>query len=781
MDVAHYAETHGHDQDRPRPNAWPYRDYLIRSLNEDKPYGRFVAEQIAGDVLFPDDPQAIAAIGFLAAGPWDESSLQGVREDSIDREIGRYLDRDDIVTSVLGTFASTTVQCARCHDHKFDPIPQAEYYALQAVFAGVDKADRAYDPDPQVARRRRDLSARKAALPAQREAADARLLEPSLQATVAAWEAEVASAGSAWVILDPQSIASANGATLAELPDYSVIAGGTRPETDVYTITVRVPLPVITGLRLEVLPDDSLPQKGPGRTDNGNLHLNEFSVTTARADDPAVAKPVALRHPTADFNQDGWTIAMALDGNARTAWGVFPEVGKPHRATFELAETLRTDGETLLTVRLEQTHGGGHVIGRLRLAATASPAPLPIDADGLPAGIAAILRIPPLERTDSQKAELAAFYLERELDRELAILPKQQYVYAATNRFEPIGSFRPTDQPRPVHVLHRGDVREPGPLAEPGGLSCMADLDCQFSLPDSADEGARRAALARWMSDERNVLVWRSIANRAWQHHFGRGLVDTPNDFGRMGSTPSHRELLDWLAVELIESGGSLKHLHRLIVSSATYRQTSSIADFGLPNAESLQPNPQSIDAENRSLWRMNRTRLDAESARDAILLISGDLDPKMGGPSVKQFIETPGIHVTPNVDYRTFDPDDPANRRRSIYRFLFRTLPDPFMETLDCPDGSQPTAARAESVTALQALAMLNNRFVVRQSERIAERLEREQPDLPARIRKLYEVVLLREPTTDELKAFNAYAGEHGLANACRMLLNSNEFLFVD
>ncbi|MGC1276566.1 MAG: PSD1 and planctomycete cytochrome C domain-containing protein [Planctomycetaceae bacterium] len=767
MDVAHFAETHGHDQDRPRPNAWPYRDYLIRSFNVDKPYGRFIEEQIAGDVIAPDDPQAIAATGFLAAGPWDESSLRDIREDSLDREIARYLDRDDIVSSVMTTLTSTTVHCTRCHDHKFDPITHEQYYGLQAVFAGIDKAERPFDPDPAVARRRNELLARRVALPARRQAIDPSLLDPALQAEIAVWESEIASAESTWIVLDPIGFDSTNGATLTELPDHSLLSGGNRPETDVVKVTASVSIPTVTGFRIEVLPDAALPQQGPGRQDNGNLHLNELTVAVA---DSADARPLVLRNASADFDQAGWTAAMAIDGNPTTAWGIFPEIGKPHQAVFELAEPVRSEDTVTFAVRLAQTHGGGHLIGRVRISATAASPPLSPDVNSLPAEIAAILGTPRDRRSDVHRATLATYYLERKIDRELAALPPQQKVYAGTNRFQPDGSFRPAERPRTIHVLLRGDVRQPGAVAEPGALSCISGFDGPFSVSDPNDEGSRRVALARWLSDPRNVLVWRSIVNRVWQYHFSRGLVDTPNDFGRMGATPSHPELLDWLTAELIDANGSLKHLHRLIITSATYRQASA------HHAGSAD-----VDGDNRLLWRMNRMRLDAESIRDAALCFSGELDSKMGGPSVKQFIETPGVHVTPNVDYRGFDFDGPAVRRRSVYRFLFRTLPDPFLESLDCPDGSQSTARRAESVTAFQALAMLNDPFVIRRSERLAARLQQEESEPPGQIRRLFELVLLREPTEGELADFVEYAADYGLANAVRMLLNSNEFLFVD
>jgi hypothetical protein len=237
-----------------------------------------------------------------------------------------------------------------------------------------------------------------------------------------------------------------------------------------------------------------------------------------------------------------------------------------------------------------------------------------------------------------------------------------------------------------------------------------------------------------------------------------------------MGALPSHPKLLDWLGVTLQENGGSLKHLHWLIVTSAVYRQSAQ-----------HEPSFAARDGDNHYLWRMNRQRLDAEAIHDAVLQISGKLDTAMGGPSVKQFIQTPGVHVTPNVDYQNFNPDDPANYRRSVYRFVFRTLPDPFMEALDCPDGSQLTPVRTASVTAVQALSMLNDKFMVRQSQHIAERVERAAAGSEKQVTAAYRLILGRAPTAKELRSVAAYATRNGLANACRMLLNSNEFVFVD
>jgi len=788
MDVVHYAETHGHDQDRPREHAWPYRDYLIRSFNDDKPYARFVQEQIAGDVLFPGDEQALIATGLLATGPWDESSLRDIREDTLDREVARYLDRDDIVTTVMSTFVSSTVHCARCHDHKFDPITQREYYALQAVFAATDKANREYDVDPQVAKRREELTVLLARLPELRQRRDGWLRNPELQAEVSDWEASVTAAGGVWRTLTPTEFTSSGGATLTRLADDSLLASGVRPDQDTYTIVAATELDRITGLRLELLTDESLPQSGPGRQENGNLHLNEIAVYVAARGDAAERQRLTLANPRADFNQQGWTIEHAVDGNPDSAWGIHPEVGKPHRAVFEVAPgqlslaSSQTSGAPgalppsraarglTVAVELQQTHGRGHLIGRLRLAVTDAPHPLPLDTQTLPPAVAAALSVPAAERGEEQRMELAAHYLEGKLKRELAALPPPALVYCGTNRFTPDGTFRPAAEPRAVHILHRGNISEPRNEALPGALDCLPNLPGQLEIVGPADEGQRRAALARWLSDRDNVLLWRSIANRIWHFHFGKGLVDTPGDFGRMGGVPSHPELLDWLASELRDHGGSLKALHRAIVTSAVYRQAST-----------HQSRFAEIDADNRWLWRMNRQRLDAESIRDGILQISGLLDGAMGGPSVRQFVQTPGVHVTPNVDYLGFDADDPANRRRSVYRFIFRTLPDPFMDALDCPDASQLTPRRNTSLTALQALAMLNDKVTVRHSAHVADRIARGGGTVDEQVLQAFWLIFCRPPTELEADAVANYVAQHGLGNACRFLLNSNEFLFVD
>ncbi|MDB6056265.1 MAG: Protein of unknown function (DUF1553)/Protein of unknown function (DUF1549)/Planctomycete [Verrucomicrobiales bacterium] len=767
LDVVHYADSHGHDQDRPRPNAWPYRDYVIRAFNEDKPYARFVEEQLAGDVLFPDDPNGVVATGFIVAGPWDLSSLMAIMDDTVDKKNALYLDRDDMVMNTMSTFTSTTVHCARCHNHKFDPIPQKDYYALQAVFAGVDRADRPYDLDAAINSKRQALLRKKLALEINDRKTINAMLTPEVRKEIAAWEKSIAGE-EIWTVLDPETFTTASKAVLTKQKDLSLLASGESPKTDIYTITANTDLKNITAIRLEVLTDSSHPRNGPGRQpDNGNLHLSEFKLFAAAKTD-TTNKRVNFQTSSADFNQDGWTIEKSIDGDTNTAWGIFPETGKPHYAIFELKENIGFENATKLTFVLEQLHGREHTILRPRLSVTTKSRPVKVEA--LPDNVKKLLAIKPDQRTDDQAIELAAFYLNQQTDKHLAGLPQPQMVYAAANDFAPKSNFKPARTPRLVEVLKRGDVQKPIEPAQPGALSCVSELQSHFDVADQNDEGARRAALARWITDAKNPLTWRSIVNRVWHYHFGRGIVETPNDFGKMGAQPTHPELLDWLANRFQQNGGSFKKLHRLIMLSAAYQQGTD-------------DNPQfdKTDSDNRYLWRMNRSRLDAEEIRDTVLQHSGKLDLTMYGAPVKQFkYEDPNPDLTPHADYTAFNVDDTANFRRSIYRFIFRTVPDPLMDTLDCADAAQLTPVRNVSMTALQALSMWNNAFVLRQTEHLADRLKK-SGNTRAQITLLYQLALNREPSRAELKELTGFAEKEGMASACRVILNSNEFIFVN
>ena len=329
--------------------------------------------------------------------------------------------------------------------------------------------------------------------------------------------------------------------------------------------------------------------------------------------------------------------------------------------------------------------------------------------------------------------------------------------------------------PRTVHVLKRGSIDQPGEVALPGSLTAITALQGRFALDDPNDEAARRAALADWLASTDNPLTWRSIVNRVWASHFGRGLCDTPSDFGRMGGQPTHPELLDWLAVWFRDDAhGSPKKLHRLILLSATWQQRSNVPKTAAAEA-------RAIDSGNRLLWRMNRRRLDAESYRDAVLQISGRLDLTMGGPGIQQFTQSPGQQATPKLDYNAFDWKSPAAARRSIYRVVWRGIADPFMESLDFPDLGQLSPQRGFSVSALQSLAVFNNDFVLHHSQVLAEQLTTKHPTVEEQVAQACRLIYLRDPSDDERVVLSAYARQHGLAALCRVLFNSNEFLFVE
>ncbi len=759
LDVVHFAETHGNDQDRPRENAWPYRDYVIQSFNSDKPYARFVDEQVAADGLFPDQPELIPALGFLAAGPWDESTLRDIREDTLDREIGRYLDRDDIVANVMSTFASVTVHCARCHDHKFDPIPQSDYYALQAVFAQTEKAERLYDLDPRVNAARSRWMRLQVALDRKDQEAIAQELTPDLQADVDQWEKSAVADQAQWHALEVDAIAAGPQGFKIQ-SDGSWLATGPAPEKTAYDVVARLPASSgrITALRLELLTDASLPAQGPGRADNGNLHLTGLEVF-ASPGSGGTETSVSISGATADFNQEGWEISRAIDKDPSTGWGIHPQEGRPHAAVFEFARETPILPGARLRIVLHQDHGEHHTIGRFRLSWSSQPPPF--DTGIVPPEVARILSRPRETRAAAEEFVVTTHYLAHRVERELAQLPEPKRVYAGASLFPPNGNQKPVCRPRDVKVLRRGDILKPIDDAAPGALSCISGLPARFEKFE--DEAQRRVALARWLVNRDNPLVWRSIVNRVWHYHFGRGIVDTPNDFGRMGGAPSSPELLDWLAVTFRDDlGGSLKKLHALILTSSTWKQQSADPQAAGP----LQP---------------LRRRLDAETFRDSLLQMTGRLDLTMGGPSVKQFVMSEGIHVTPRVDYAAFNVDSPAGERRSIYRFLFRTLPDPLMDTLDCPAGDQSTPVRSESFTALQAFALLNHPFVVRQCEHVAERLEARTGVVPQQVCLAVNWVYQRQPTAEELTEFVPYVERRGLANLCRLLLNSNELHFVE
>lgn len=763
LDVIHFADSHGCEHDVKRPNAWPFRDYVIQRLNADVPWDRFIREQLAVDVFYPDEPQLTPALGFIAAGPL-ELSRAATAPVTFD-----YLDRDDIVTQTMAAFVSTTANCARCHAHKFDPIKQEDYYSLQAVFAGVGKGDVEYDVSAEVMQRRQEMENLLAAVTARNATV---LLDAKYAPVVGQWVANWQDSQSrpvAWELLDGEVFLASGGATLTRQDDGSIFAGGTVADQEHYTLTSKVDLKRVTAVRLEVLKDDRHPQGGPGRADNGNLHLSEveFQWFPSGASTPVKLK---ISRASADFDQAGWTSAQAIDGDLNSGWAIYPRVNESHFIVFELANPIDATQGGRLAITLKQLYPPKHLIGRFRLSVT--------DADGdavqvLPEEIRSALKKPADQRTETEHTAIAAVALEPFARKTIAALPAKSVVYGVSPSWSHAKKHPEPLQPKKVHLLRRGDIDKPIREVSPGALSAIRGLPARFELSNPNQEALRRAALADWFVHPDNPLTWRSIVNRVWHYHFGRGICETPNDFGRMGGLPSHLELLDWLAIWFRDDAkGSLKALHRLILTSNTWKQASTI--------ESASVLTHEVDQENRLLWRMNRFRLDADSIRDSTLRISGRLSPIMGGEGNEQFVKTPGPQSTPTLDYTKFDWDHQSATRRSIYRVVWRGIPDPFMEALDFPDLALLTPKRSFSVSALQALTLYNNDFMLHASGWIADRVMHEVPP-EERVHRAVALCWQRSPTMAELKAFQTYTAAHGLDALCRVLLNSNEFLFVD
>jgi len=784
LDLVHFGETHGYDKDKPRMNAWPYRDYVIRAFNSDKPYARFIEEQIAGDALYPGTTDGITALGFIAAGPWDYIGHAEVPETKTDGKIARHLDRDDMVQNAIGSFCSLTVQCAQCHYHKFDPISQEDYYSLQAVFAALDRTEVDYYPD--------DASMQKfAALQKQKK---------QLASEIAALEEPLKKkAGPAYAALSKRIDGAAEkpGNPNAK-PDFGWHSAISPAQDAVKWVQVDLGRSVqVVSIVLKPCYDDY------GGIGGGFGFPVRFKIEVS--DDPEFKTGVTLvwrKHDATfmhDFPNPGLNPFESGTAGDDGVTGRFVRVTAVKLAPrkndyiFALAEMEVYDSKT----------GPNLASGRPVTSLDSIEAAPRWRKANLTDGIA------PESRTEVDKQKLirerdalmlaqadeAAKTKLREARKQrdsLPALPAPQKVYAGAIHTGG-GAFKGTGadggKPRVIQVLKRGDIQQPAQEVAPGGIAALSErLHLPFAV-QGENESARRAALAKWITDKNNALTWRSIVNRVWQHHFGRGLVETANDFGRMGGQPSHPELLDWLAVTFRDDfGGSLKKLHKLIVMSETYKQRSDgvVASWsgglGKPSSTpALQHSKAAaLDATNSLLWRQNRRKLDAESIRDSILAVSGKLDLTMGGPSFQDFVIEKPQH-SPHYEYHLHDPEDPKSWRRSIYRFIVRSQQQPFMTVLDCADPSMRVDKRNESLSPLQALAMMNNGLTVAMARHFAERVSKEASGLEAQTKRAFALALSRDPTDDELAPLLEYAKREGLENTCRVILNLNEFSFVD
>ncbi|MGE5194880.1 MAG: DUF1549 and DUF1553 domain-containing protein, partial [Deltaproteobacteria bacterium] len=750
LDAARYSDTNGYQGD-PTRSMWYWRDWVIEALNKNMPFDQFTMEQLAGDLLPNPTRAQLIATGFH-------------RNHMINGEGGRIAEESrvdyvqDRVETTGTVWMGLTFNCCRCHDHKFDPFTQREYYQLSAYFNSIDESGGA-DAYPQARpvlamaspdqeRRIAELKARETA--ANKERAD---LDQKLRQAQPDWEKTLATnsgkpAQAEWVVLAPDELMSEGGAMLAKAADNAILAGGPNPAKDSFTISAKIKMPQISGIRLEALPDPSLVNSGPGRADNGNFVLTELIAVVH-------GKPVGLTAISADFEQQGFPITGAVDGKNDTGWAVSPEFGKPHTALFEV-KTPAGGGEEerQVTIRLEfRSPHVSHVLGKFRIAVTGSPA---ATFRTIPENIRAIAALNPEQRSDGQKKELTDYYLnqsaglaEAKRNADAARQAREQ----AEKELPRTMILRDRAQPRDTFILIRGAYDKYGEKVAHGVPAVLPGLP--------ADAPPNRLSLARWIVSPDNPLTARVTVNRFWQLFFGTGLVKTAEDFGVQGEKPSHPELLDWLAREFIESGWDVKHIHRLIVTSATYRQSSKVS------ASLVERDP-----ENRLLSRGPRYRLPSWMIRDQALAAGGLLVEKIGGRPVLGY-QPPGIWEEATFGKIQYNQEHgEALYRRSLYTF-WRRIVGPTM-FFDVANRQTCTIRIARTNTPLHALVTLNDVTYVEAARALAQRvLLGPSRDDPGRIAEAFRRLTAREPKPAELEILSRrletlrtlYAGDEAAA----------------
>jgi hypothetical protein len=777
LDLARFSESDGYEYDKMRDHAWRYRDYLIDSLNADKPYARFVREQIAGDAQAPGGHDGIIATGFLTAGPYDEAGNSSA-SDLLKARI-REEEMEDMIAAVSQTFLAVTVNCARCHDHKFDPVPQRDYYRLKAALDGVrhgsrplltateakERATRTAELKTRIAAIEKEISEIEARAgivalkEARRRRSDTGTSVPSANPPLplARWSFE-------------QDARDSLGGLHGELAGGAKITNG-RLQLDGTNAFVRT-APLAMPLREKTLEVwvtlASLAQQGGGAIsietpEGGTFDAIVFGERTPRKWAAGssffqrtrdLMAPDELAHPgepihlAAVYRSDN-SIALYRNGKS------YGEAYTPSGPNAELQ--TYPPGQSRLLFGLRHTGAGnGFLAGEVEEARLYDRA-LSEEEILASARSTSVPSVSPEELTQAMGSERQRRELLRaelsDLRQSLKTMPAAAAAYVVVSR-----------QPAATFLLARGDVEKKREQVTAGGLSAVETISPEFGLSADEPEGQRRARLADWITDRDNPLTWRVIVNRVWHHHFGRGIVGTPNDFGVNGERPSHPGLLDWLAFEFLAQGGSLKKLHRLIMTSAVYQQGSVATEVG-------------TDVENRLLSRFPLRRLEAESVRDAMLSVSGQLNLQMGGPGFRPFkVTVSGSHF-----YELTDPIGPEFNRRTIYRMNVQSGKDPLLDSLDCPDPSTKTPARSTTTTPLQSLGLMNSAFVQRQCRHFAERLEKEAGSkVEAQIALGYRLAFGRSPRRGETKLAVALAREHGLESVCWTLFNASEFLYV-
>ncbi|MEX2141353.1 MAG: PSD1 and planctomycete cytochrome C domain-containing protein [Pirellulales bacterium] len=744
LDAARYADSDGFEKDKSR-TVWFYRDWVVNAFNRDLPYDQFIIEQLAGDQLENATQDQIVATGFLRNSMLNE-------EGGIDPEQFRMEAMFDRMDAIGKGMLGLTIQCAQCHTHKFDPLLHEEYYRLFAFLNNDHEAQRlVYTPDEMMTidRVRRERQAIEAEL--QHKYGD-------WQERMARWEDQAKASAVEWKVLVPDEASEPEGgAKITTLKDHSMLCSGYAPTKCNYLVKGQTDLRNITAIRLEALNDPNLPAGGPGRSFKGTFALTQIKIEAAPSAEKDKKQPIKIAKATADFAQNETPlepnfddrsgkkrmvgpVEFAIDGKDETAWGIDSGNGRrnqPRNAVFVFEKPIDFENGAALAITLTQNHGGwnsddhqNNLLGRFRISVTTASSPV---ADPLPAHVREILSIPRDQRSPSQITAVFNYWRTtvpewKEANERIEELWKQW----------PAGSTQLTvlsrEEPRATHVLRRGDFLKPTESVTAGVPA--------FLHPLPADAPPTRLTFARWLADRRSPTTARAMVNRIWQAYFGTGIVSTAEDLGTQSEPPSHPALLDWLAVEFMDHGWSIKHVHRLIVTSATYRQSSHVT-----------PELYARDQYNRLLARGPRLRVEGEIVRDIALAVSGLLNPRIGGPSVMP--PAPEFLFRPPASYAPFpwvEATGPDRYRRALYTFRRRSTPYPMLSNFDVPNADTSCVRRVRSNTPLQALTTLNEALFVESAQALGRRMLAEGgKNDPDRLSFGFQLCTSRVPTDEE------------------------------
>jgi hypothetical protein len=769
LDVVRYGESQGFERNRIRPNAWRYRDWVIGAFNDDLPYDEFVRRQIAGDVLYPNDLGAMIATGYHVIGTWDQvAHLEG---SAPMQKVARLDTIEDLVATLGQAYMGLTINCARCHDHKFDPIKQKEYYQVAALLGGVTQEEKERQDVRVVSSPEREAALRAEIETARHETDEAEAEVQKLagggagvgiEGLQALYRIEDQGAGT---LADASSVGDALELRKDGKPRWS---SGNPPRKWVSAAKAS------GEISIEAWITPGKPQQsGPARVvtlsadaSNRNVTLGhdgthfEVRLRTTKTNTngiPAVVSPEGTvkaerMHVVYTFARDGMArlyvngkrVAEQNVGGDLSNWDENLELGLGDEFTGDRA-----------------WDGAYHFVGLYARALTEPQIVRSFETQSREV------------RPGKPIEELLAAVPSELRDRHAKLLERRKQLESDLSKVSfsgPLHVIVPR-QPPVFHELDRGNIDKPKDVVAPAGVAALAGLPADFGLAPDAPEAQRRVKLAEWLTDPRNPLTARVFVNRVWHYHFGQGIVDTPSEFGVQGGRPTHPELLDFLALRFRDGGWRVKDLHRLIMTSAAYRQQSLVRNEAA----------EAVDADNRMLWRFNRRRLDGESVRDAALAASGALNRQLGGPSFRDV----KVEVTTLTDAFT-DPTNefsPDTCRRTVYRMWARAGGNPMLESFDCPEPSVLTPRRTNSITPVQALSLLNNGFIEQCAARFAQRARDEAggAEVDRQIGRAYRLALSRPPSAEELAAARPFVQEQGLEQFCVVLFNTNEFLFVN